>query len=570
MAPTAETDEPLTEKNGSADASKRRRRGAINRPLVLLKVSLFLIFGATSSLVPYLTIHMQSLGLTVAEIATVYLTLLVTTCLSPPVTGYLVDRFGRYKPVLLVALVCNLVAHQALDMIPRRQPFELVVMDRVMVTEASPGIDGTIALPRGCKQGDCPIMDHLAKQINKTCTPSTNSDTFYEVLMNRPDPNSKSCGLISLVNCSVTKEIFLRPITLKCQRPNSQYDRTFWYYLIIRFFAMTMLTATLTITDPIALAMIEQYGGDFGREKLYSSVGMAIFTPLTGLMIDYFSKDHHGANFAPAFYTYDVLLGLSLLSVLFLPISKKLPSESIMKHLFQVLRLPHVLIFIVFLFFLGNFWGFIESYLFVIMVEMGSPNYLLGLTYTVGTVTSIPMMYLTGRITRWAGHVNLLVVAFLAHACRILGYSFIENPFWCFPIELNEAISCYFMWVVATTYCAVLAPGNLVATLIGVSGMVHFCLGKGIGSFFGGFLIVQHGTRMAFRYMGYIAVVCGICYKFLHLIWLKKFDKPPSKDAGKDALVMESMLKERVSLVSQTQQFENAKKICKPIVDSKV
>lgn len=124
MAPktATETDEHVGAKNGHVAATKRR----VNPNLVLLKVSLFLIFGATSSLVPYLTVHMQSLGLTVAEIATVYLTLLGTTCLSPPITGYLVDRFGRYKPVLLVALVLNIVSHHALDhFVPRRAMTEL-------------------------------------------------------------------------------------------------------------------------------------------------------------------------------------------------------------------------------------------------------------------------------------------------------------------------------------------------------------------------------------------------------------------------------------------------------------
>lgn len=44
-------------------------------------------FLATSSLLPYLTIHMQSIGLTVEEIAIIYLALPFTTFLSPPITG---------------------------------------------------------------------------------------------------------------------------------------------------------------------------------------------------------------------------------------------------------------------------------------------------------------------------------------------------------------------------------------------------------------------------------------------------------------------------------------------------
>ncbi|XP_058819540.1 major facilitator superfamily domain-containing protein 6-like [Topomyia yanbarensis] len=533
MVPNAETDEPPTAKDGTNRSGNKSR--LINPPLVLLKMTMFLIFGATSSLIPYLTIHMQSIGLTVGEIATVYLTLLFTTCLSPPISGYIVDRFGRYKPVLLVCLVLNIVAHHSLDLIPRRQPFGLVTVQPQLSLGAAD--NGTISMNQPCNQAECPTMAVFQQKLQRTCFPEIKNLSRFEVIFTQSNESNRSCGMINLEQCSVDpwKNDSVPLINIQCPLSN-EYDRTFWYYLLIRFFSTTMLTATVTITDPMALTMIEQHGGDFGREKLFSSIGMAIFTPSTGLLIDYFSEGYQSTNYKPAFYIYDILLGMSLISVLFLPIGKKLPSENIMKHLFKILQHPHVLVFIFFLFFLGSFWGFIESYLFVIMKEMGSPNYLLGLTYTVGTVTSIPMMYLTGPITKKVGHVNLLVVAFFAHALRILGYSFIYNPFWCFPIELNEAISCYFMWVVATTYCAVLAPNNLVATLIGVSGMIHFCLGKGIGSFVGGFMIASFGTRMAFRYMGYTAVLGGVLYKFLHMIWLKKYDKHQAVETEEHAI----------------------------------
>lgn len=61
----------------------------INPNLIMLKVTLFVMYGATASLLPYLTIHMQSIGLTVPEISFVYLALPFTTFLSPPITGKL-------------------------------------------------------------------------------------------------------------------------------------------------------------------------------------------------------------------------------------------------------------------------------------------------------------------------------------------------------------------------------------------------------------------------------------------------------------------------------------------------
>lgn len=99
-----------------------------------------------------------------------------------------------------------------------------------------------------------------------------------------------------------------------------------------------------------------------------------------------------------------------------------------------------------------------------------------------------------------------------------------SDAWWCFPFEAMESLSCHLMWVAAATYCTLLAPKGLLATLIGVLGMAHFSLGRGSGSFCGGFLIGEVGTREAFRYMGLLAVLGGCCYYAIHLLWLKKFD----------------------------------------------
>lgn len=97
-----------------------------------------------------------------------------------------------------------------------------------------------------------------------------------------------------------------------------------------------------------------------------------------------------------------------------MPLGDKIPADNVFRDLWNLLKMPHVICFIVFLFVLGNFWGFIESFLFLYLKELGAPNYLLGnfsinfflqkedeiinlfiagITITVGTVSSIPFLY---------------------------------------------------------------------------------------------------------------------------------------------------------------------------------
>ncbi|XP_053695421.1 uncharacterized protein LOC128742947 [Sabethes cyaneus] len=649
-------------------------RHGINPNLIMLKITLFVMYGATSSLLPYLTIHMQSTGLTVEEIAIIYLALPFTTFLSPPITGFLVDKFGRYKPVVIMSLLLNALFHHSLMLIPQQEipgklpeayvmrhpetgnvevwwspcpsrecpeeeEIDIVVdqcLDHCLLLEQNPKIEvvppPTFApiLP----PVDVGDKDDLALVINKkisrknktadvlsssTISPSTtepyldrqilihepdsdeseeswviagSGDSAFFVLDMHPDlgepieqlgmeiehddnetvtdfktrfgvkllwkqgvnvtaleeEDLRCGGLVLSSNMTLNSNQRLSELAADCMVQRCHFrkngpeicppdfkesdDKVFWIYFGLRFLATTMLSAGVTIMDPIALTMIEKYGGDFGRERLFSSIGMAIFSPITGFMIDFFSKDLGYTDYSAAFYTYDLLLIISSITVFLMPLGEKLPADNVFKDLLNLLKLKHVIIFIWFLFLLGNFWGFIESFLFLYLKELGAPNYLLGITITVGTVSSIPFLYGAGRITKIVGHVNLIVIAFVAHACRLVGYSLIENAWWCFPFEAMEALSCHLMWVAAATYCALLAPKNLLATLIGVLGMAHFSLGRGSGSFFGGFLIGEVGTRDAFRYMGLVAVAGGLAYKFIHAIWLRKYDNP---DADEDA-----------------------------------
>lgn len=70
---------------------------------------------------PYLPLHMQSIGLTMDEIALIYLALPCTTFLAPPVSGFLVDKFGKYKPVVIISFLLNAALHHSLFLIPHQE-----------------------------------------------------------------------------------------------------------------------------------------------------------------------------------------------------------------------------------------------------------------------------------------------------------------------------------------------------------------------------------------------------------------------------------------------------------------
>ncbi|CAL4070476.1 unnamed protein product [Meganyctiphanes norvegica] len=131
------------------------------------------------------------------------------------------------------------------------------------------------------------------------------------------------------------------------------------------------------------------------------------------------------------------------------------------------------------------------------------------------------------------------MMSFFTYAIRMFGYSFLTNPWWCFPFELLEVVSYQLMWVAALTYCPLLAPKGLLATMTGLAGSVHYSVGRGMGAFMGGFLIANFGTKGGFQAMGYISIGGGVAYVLLHHCYFKQRIERDDKDE-KEATVKNS------------------------------
>lgn len=593
----------------------------INKNLILLKSTLFFLHGAQSSLVPYLTIHMQSIGLSMEQIGIIYLCLPFTTFIAPPATGYLVDKFGKYKPIVIGCFILTAVLHHSLLFMPQketpgtvpngyiiRHPKKMYIevwwspcpsrecpddeeldivldycVDHCLLRDAKIAkalkqynISEDSPRKKAYESADPGDADDLSFRIKKKKTNDTATSFTLDMHPNLGDPvetfgieiedendedvtdfkkrfrlgmlkrhgvdlgeletlDLRCGGIVGDAN-STTKEL-LSNYTADCILQKCQFRAggpevcppdyipadpiIFWLYGGLRFLATTMQLAATSAMDPVALSMIEKHGGDFGKERLFSCFGMAIFAPITGALIDWNSQRLGHTDYSLAFYCFDVLLIIASISLLFMPLDTKLPADDMLSDLKKILRMPSLMVFVVFLFILGNLWGFIESYLFFYLKDLGAPNYLLGVTVTVGTISSVPFLYGSDKITGTIGHVHVIVLAFFAYSIRLVGYSLIESPWWCFPFEALESIAVHLMWVAAATYCAILAPRGLLATLLGVCSVAHYSVGRGSGSFAGGHLIGKFGITSSFRIMGMIAVISGLWYAFLHYTWLK-------------------------------------------------
>lgn len=90
----------------------------INWKMVPLKLLIFLWSSAAFSILPYLTIHMKDIGISIDHIALIYAILPFTIFVAPPAVGFLADKLGSFTRVLFLTLLGTGIFHTALLFIP--------------------------------------------------------------------------------------------------------------------------------------------------------------------------------------------------------------------------------------------------------------------------------------------------------------------------------------------------------------------------------------------------------------------------------------------------------------------
>lgn len=84
-------------------------------------------------------------------------------------------------------------------------------------------------------------------------------------------------------------------------------------------------------------------------------------------------------------------------------------------------------------------------------------------------------------------------------------------------LETLEGVTTSLVVVTITTYSAVLATPDLVATMQATWAALHFAVGRAIGSAAGGFLMEILGPTLTYRLFAIFALVSAILYYGIYL-----------------------------------------------------
>lgn len=161
---------------------------------------------------------------------------------------------------------------------------------------------------------------------------------------------------------------------------------------------------------------------------------------------------------------------------------------------------------------------------------MGGTKSLRGLTVTVSCLSGIVPLLFSDKIFRKIGHPNVQIIRFLVYLIRLIGYSYLTMPYMCLVYEVMESITSTIMLTSMLAYAAQLSSTMTLTTVQGLFGAAYWGLGRGFGTFVGGFLMKwlrgggpdkTVGTRGTFRIPGVTAAITAIVYFLFNIFYLR-------------------------------------------------
>ncbi|KAK3877517.1 hypothetical protein Pcinc_017770 [Petrolisthes cinctipes] len=368
--------------------------------------------------------------------------------------------------------------------------------------------------PNNTQHQDTPIntqhQDPNSNKFHNTSNTNTQHQDTHPSNTNNNNNNSSS----HLRRTAVTSYAALRH--------NTSFNTTFWAYLFVRFFWNMFCACTFAMMDATALAILKERGGDYGKQRVLSSLAATVGPAIAGGLVDWYSRAYpNQPEYTPAFYLScaSYLASAALATRLTFTVDRV--EKRLLKALKQLMGSVDVDATILLTFLLGFNWGFLETFLFVLMADLNSPHYLMGISAFVANMLSIPVVFVGDNLVRRLGHHVIFLVAFFGYFFREFVYSFVTEPWVLVSLESVKVVSYALPWVAIMKLCPVIAPKGLIATLTGILSPTHHTFGLAAGSFLGGHLVGVVGMAGTFRVFSYISLSCFVLYLVLYLAYIR-------------------------------------------------
>jgi MFS family permease len=275
------------------------------------------------------------------------------------------------------------------------------------------------------------------------------------------------------------------------------------------FLALTIVVVLITaarsamasLTDAIALEHLGDDRAQYGRVRLWLSLGWAISACVWGLVLQWGSLDwlpwiYVGCVLVVAVAAYSVGGGRAV----------REPTPAGTRRAMLIALAPFLLsLLLLFAAFNATF-----SFISLRIRELGGGLFVVGAATALQAVAEAPVMRITPRLNRVIGHRALYVVGSLFFIASFVAWAFLDDPLAIALVKLVAGVGFALVYVGSVLLVDDLVPPALRGTGQGLAKAVTFGLSPILGSLAGGAIYDYAGPRALFLACAAAALVAAM------------------------------------------------------------
>ncbi len=349
-----------------------------------------------------------------------------------------------------------------------------------------------------------------------------------------------------------------------------QFVESFWCMATLVALSSFHLNPIAPLLDQCVMCILKKTGGEYGKQRLFGSLGAGIGALGTSEIIKHTSIKW-------IFNLQLISSILLLVLVQFLPEpgsnnnntrereteqdnsaattavpkdhSRSSDSPPPPLSYYQSLKLlfhqHDLLLLFLLVLILGTMHGLITSFLglYVFNLSKGNTN-IVGVVAVVQNIAELPAFFFAGSIVDKLGTSHVLSLSAIGFLIRLIVYAYSNtwsaNTSWALiPFELLHGVTYSLAWTACTTYAFNRSPARTEGTVLGALAAMLNGFGRGAGTLLGGWLYGHYGSTTMWLTGAGFAPVLLILTLFFGLLSKKKKKKEEKKDEGSRRLSLQ-------------------------------
>ena len=350
------------------------------------------------------------MGLTLTESGIIFALIPVFGSLGNPLAGFLADKLGNYKKVVISFILLSVVCHAVLG-------FAVPAYSNKIVATSTDLIPSGLSFDLKCSENISALYFSLENDgINDSCTIKVRHNSSSQI---RIDFCTKDCSadqevctvLNQTIKCLSWRDLtggalppippltrmanstfwvsndtnFLSCLTkgphpdcaIKCQTTVSDGFyftcndtvitgnrlTTFFLYTIFRVIGAMAVSSVMMLIDSATILMVKEHKGDFGMNRAFGLIGNLAFPPLGGYLIGVATAANHQRqqDYSPIFYLFCSMFTVGAVIVWLMDLHIKPPGKEIWSTVWKLLHNVKVSSFVIVVFLLGCYYGILEK-----------------------------------------------------------------------------------------------------------------------------------------------------------------------------------------------------------------